>query len=44
MLKFLGGVFAGVALGAFLASSPAVTERLSEIGRMLSWSALVTLL
>jgi NhaP-type Na+/H+ or K+/H+ antiporter len=44
MLRFIGGMVLGVVIGLYLGSFPAVTERLSEVGQILSWAALATLL
>jgi len=44
MLKFIGGLAIGVALGMYLGSFPAVGEGLSQLGQILSLSALATLL
>ena len=44
MLKFIGGLTIGVALGLYLGSFPVVAQRLSELGQVLSLSALATLL
>jgi hypothetical protein len=44
MLRFIGGLALGVVIGLYLGSFPAVTERLGEVGHLLSWAALVTLL
>ena len=44
MLRFISGIVLGVIIGLYLGSFPAVTERLAEIGQILSISALATLL
>jgi hypothetical protein len=44
MLKFIGGLAIGVALGMYLGSFPVVAERLAQLGQILSLSALATLL
>jgi hypothetical protein len=44
MLRFVGGLGLGVILGLYLGSIPAVANGLSELGEILAWSALVTLL
>jgi len=44
MLRFIGGLGLGVAIGMYLGSIPAVTQRLTELGQILSFSALATLL
>jgi hypothetical protein len=44
MLKFVGGLALGVAVGLYLGSIPAVTQKLGEIGNILAFSALATLL
>ena len=44
MLKFIGGLAIGVAFGMYLGSFPAVGEGLSQLGQILSLSALATLL
>jgi hypothetical protein len=44
MLRFIGGLALGVALGLYLGSFPVVMERLAMIGQILSLSALATLL
>ena len=44
MLKFIGGLAIGVAVGMYLGSFPVVAERLTQLGQILSFSALATLL
>ena len=44
MLRFVGGLTLGVAIGLYLGSFPVIAERLSQIGQILSLSALATLL
>ena len=44
MVRFLGGLALGLVLGLYLASFPAVMNRLAELGQILSLSALATLL
>ena len=44
MLRFIGGLALGVAVGLYLGSIPAVTEGLNQIGQLLAFSALATLL
>ena len=44
MLRFLGGLAIGLTVGLYLGSTPEVMLRLSEIGQILSFSALATLL
>jgi len=44
MLRFIGGLGLGIALGLYLGSIPAVTQKLTEIGQLLAFSALATLL
>jgi len=44
MLKFIGGLAIGVALGMYLGTFPEVALRLTELGQLLSLSALATLL
>ena len=43
-MRFIGGLALGLVAGLYLGSMPAVTERLAEIGQILSISALATLL
>jgi hypothetical protein len=44
MVRFIGGLALGVVVGLYLGSFPAVAQRLAEIGQILSFSALSTLL
>ena len=44
MFRFIGGVVLGVLIGLYLGSIPAVSEGLAEVGKILSISALATLL
>lgn len=44
MLRFLGGLALGLVVGLYLGSIPSVTDRLAELGQILSLSALATLL
>ena len=44
MFRFIGGLVLGVLVGLYLGSIPGVSERLAEIGQILSISALATLL
>jgi len=44
MLRFIGGLALGVVVGLYLGSIPAVTQGLAELGEILAFSALATLL
>jgi hypothetical protein len=44
MFRFIGGVVLGIVIGLYLGSFPAVSAGLAEIGKILSISALATLL
>jgi hypothetical protein len=44
MLRFIGGLALGVVLGLYLGSIPTVTQMLAELGQVLAFSALATLL
>jgi hypothetical protein len=44
MLRFIGGLVLGVVVGLYLGAIPAVAQGLGEVGKLLSWAALVTLL
>lgn len=44
MLRFIGGLAIGLAVGLYLGSIPQISERLSQLGEILSFSALATLL
>ena len=44
MLRFLGGLALGLVVGLYLGSFQSVTDRLAELGQILSLSALATLL
>lgn len=44
MLRFISGVLLGIVVGLYVGSFPAIREGLTEIGEILSISALATLL
>ena len=44
MLRFIAGLGLGIVIGLYVGSFPAVTEGLGEVGQLLSWAALGTLL
>jgi hypothetical protein len=44
MFRFIGGVALGIVIGLYLGSFPAISAGLAEIGKVLSISALGTLL
>jgi hypothetical protein len=44
MFRFIGGVMLGVLIGLYLGSFPAISAGLAEVGKVLSISALATLL
>lgn len=44
MFRFIGGVVLGIVVGLYLGSIPAVSAGLAEVGKVLSISALATLL
>ena len=44
MLKFIGGLAIGVAVGLYLGSLPEISARLTQLGEILSFAALATLL
>ena len=44
MLRFIGGLAIGLAVGVYLGATTDVALRLAVLGEVLSWSALATLL
>ena len=44
MFRFIGGVALGIVIGLYLGSIPAISQGLAEVGKILSISALATLL
>jgi hypothetical protein len=44
MFRFIGGLAVGIVIGLYLSSFPAISAGLAEVGKVLSISALATLL